>query len=45
LLVRKQTPQPDGSVEVEVEVMPGFDSVKVRMWQIAGQWRMAYAPN
>ena len=40
-LVRQQTTLPDGSVELQVEFIPGQAPVKMQFRQQDGQWRMA----
>jgi hypothetical protein len=41
LSVRKRETQPDGSIEMEVEIAPGMPPDKIRLQQINGEWKMS----
>src|SRR5262249_10546496 len=39
--IRSQTDQPDGAVELEVEIMPGMEPQKLRVESVNGEWKLA----
>ena len=40
-LIRAQTPQPDGSIDVKLEILPGEEGPSFRVERVDGQWRVA----